>query len=99
MPFTTREELERECRERAEPFCDCGYYKGDFTHHAPSCAQERVYAALLKMAEDTGRACAEVVHEHEREAGSCTVGRFLGNAAAAIERLVGGEDGTSAVQK
>lgn len=58
--MTTRAELERECRERAEPFCCCVQPRllGIPKHH-PDCPAPKVYAALLKMAKDTRRAYAE----------------------------------------
>lgn len=66
MPLTTREELERECRERAEQL----YVNWDDL--APDCREEAIYAALLKMAEDTRQtdceaACRFCRGDHRQE--------------------------------
>ena len=81
--------IARECRERAEPFCVCPrpeeakkYLIGG---HERDCLAPQVYAALLKMAEDTASECARIAEallEHEP--------KLEREVRAAIERLVGG---------
>ena len=58
--------IERECRERAEPFCNCVRKHHPSHEHNPHCPALTVAAALLKMAEDTRRECASWVNVADR---------------------------------